>query len=616
MLKKIGIFLMVFACGLFLSKVWAQGVEDVVKDVHIKVKTGVHGAGVDAKTKVKVGEYDVLNTGANPNVDWEISGRINNAYFSGGGNYYEDEDQAYHANIDMQRYVTTEFEYWRFWHWLDHDPLTNLYAAKTNKLDAEGKPANAIPPYVTYTDLQVGREYGIMRSEMQVKNTLRVPTEKFLTGLPIEIKPFFNYRKEVRRGERQALTMSKCSACHVVSTGKRVNEYIKDYVGGFVATHRNRIGRFTVSYEYLDRKFGENAVAPENYYDIPAHPGSGDYKFGEKILYSGKHPYSELPRSRKWSHIAKLNAYFPSFSTGVFTNGIVSRTQNKNTGNRFNLKSIFSRLSNSMIPGLALNVHFRWLDLSNENVYKENKYEHSGLPYGTANPYSGIDGKDAYTYSRESAMSRDEWEVGFDSAYLLMPGVTLRGSYRWRQISRDLDDLYTQGDDDTEEHMAKVGVNARHRLPFNLSIAGRPILRLPITARLIYRYESIAHPFANVNGVYTGSTTGMAGSTYKDFHNMRDTTVTNQPTRRDDIRFDITLPIMDNLSLTAFYRWKKEENDLANGWRNWSHEPSVSLWYAPSLAEIGIPGSLSLTGSFLFRHGKTSSLLVEPIYDG
>ena len=45
MLKKIGIFLMVFVCALFLSNAWA---EEGGKDVHIKVKTGVHGAGVDA----------------------------------------------------------------------------------------------------------------------------------------------------------------------------------------------------------------------------------------------------------------------------------------------------------------------------------------------------------------------------------------------------------------------------------------------------------------------------------------------------------------------------------------------------------------------------------------
>ena len=610
MLKKIGIFLMVFVCALFLSNAWA---EEGGKDVHIKVKTGVHGAGVDAKTKVKVGEYDVLNTGANPNVDWEISGRINNAYFSGGGTYYEDEDQAYHANIDMQRYVTTEFEYWRFWHWLDHDPLTNLYAAKTTKADA----SNAVPPFVTYTDLQGGREYGIMRSEMQVKNTLRVPTEKFLSGLPIEIKPFFNYRKEVRRGERQALTMSKCSACHVVSTGKRVNEYIKDYVGGFVATHRNRIGRFTVSYEYLDRKFGENAVAPEITYDTPVHPGGKGPIFDDRIQYIGRHEYGELPKSRKWSHIAKANAYFPSASTGLFVSGISSRTQNYDEDLRFNLKSIFSRLSNSMIPGLSLNIHFRWLDLANEARYVQSNqpksvagpnagytwYEHNpALSYNSLNP----------DYIRNSAMSRDEWEVGLDSAYLLMPGITLRGSYRWRQIHRDFG--YTQGDDDTEEHMAKIGINARHRLPFNLSIAGKPILRLPVTARLIYTFESIAHPFASVNGAFVGEMATnpkgpFNGTQYWELQAARNTTLTNQPTRTDNIRFDITLPIMDNLSLTAFYRWKKEENDLANGWRNWSHEPSVSLWYA--LSE-----RLSFTGSFLYRHGKTSTLLCEPIYDG
>ena len=588
MLKKIGIFLMVFVCALFLSNAWA---EEGGKDVHIKVKTGVHGAGVDAKTKVKVGEYDVLDVGAHPDFSFSIDGRIEGTYFSGGGTYYEDEDQAYHANVDMQRYVSSEFSYHRFWHWLDHDPLTNLAGASTNN----GK--NRIPPLVTYTNYEPGREYGIMRSEMESKTTARVPIE-----LPFELKTFFNYRKEVRRGERQALTMGgKCSACHVVSKGKRVNEYIEDYNPGFIAKYRNGIGRFSLSYEYLDRKFGENSLPPEISYDIPAHPGSGEHKFDSKILYTGKHPYNELPRSRKWSHKAKLNAYFPSFSTGLFTGGIFSRTENKDEDLRFNLKSIFSRLSNSMIPGLALNVHFRWLDLANETAHKQYTYNNKYTAYDhKEGDYVTREYTNTLDYTRESAMSRDEWEVGFDGSYLLMRGVTLRGSYKWRQISRDLDELYTQGDDDTEEHIAKVGINARFT---------PPIIKKPIRARLTYKYESIAHPFANVNGVYTGERTDAAYVLYGQLQDWRDTTVTNQPTRRDDIRFDITLPIMDNLSLTAFYRWKKEENDLANGWKNWTHMPSVSLWYAPF-------DKLNFTVSYLYRHGKTSTLLCEPIYNG
>ena len=647
MLRKAFIFLMVFACGLFLSKVWAQGVEDV----HVKVKTGVHGAGVDAKTKVKVGEYDVLDVGAHPDFSFSIDGKIEGTYFSGGGTYYEDEDQAYHANIDMQRYVSSEFSYHRFWHWLDHDPLTNLYAAAQGKPLPEGmKPAKyvkgkreltsnirgtkytgthdvlgPIPPFVTYTDYNAGREYGIMRSEMESKTTARVPME-----LPIELKTFFNYRKEVRRGEKQALTMSKCSACHVVSHTKIVNEYIEDYNPGFIVNYRNGMGRFSVSYEYLDRKFGENSLPPENYYDRARRPGSHAQKpewgpspaiFDARVHYQDEtHPYAELPRSRKWSHKAKGNAYFPSVGTGLFVSGIYSGTENKEEDLRFNLKSIFSRLSNSMIPGLALNVHFRWLDLANEaadtSATKHPRTSPTGGP--DANPETPtIEGypEANITYGqhypgwdpdfiRESAMSRDEWEVGFDGSYLLMRGVTLRGSYKWRQISRDLDELYTQGDDDTEEHIAKVGINARFT---------PPIIRKPIRARLTYKYESIAHPFANVNGAFRGEEDikglgGFGGTQYWELQGMRNVTLTNLPTRTDEVRFDTTVPILDRLSITGFYRFIKEENDLV-GWKNWTHMPSVSLWYAPF-------DKLNFTVSYLYRHGKTSTLLCEPIYNG
>ncbi len=593
--KKIVSFLMVFFCMLFLSNAWAEEGEE---DVNIEVKTGIHGAGVDAKTKVKVGEYDVLDVGAHPDVTFSLDGKIEGTYFSGGGTYYEDEDQAYHANVDMQRYVTEEFSYHRFWHWLDHDPLTNLAAATTTN------GTNRVVPLTTYTNYEPGREYGIMRSEMESKTTVRVPME-----LPFELKTFFNYRKEMRKGEKQALTMSKCSSCHVVSHSKNVNEYIEDYNPGFIANYRNGMGRFSVSYEYLDRKFGENSLSPENYYDEPMHPGSGAEDYDDRIQYQNAElGYNELPRSRKWSHIAKINGYFPSFSTGLFTGGVYSGTENKEEDLRFNLKSIFSRLSNSMIPGLALNVHFRWLDLSNEakDVDTNEPVSTAGANAGNtwADPaHAGTYNERSVDYTRESAMSRDEWEVGFDGSYLLMRGLTLRGSYLWRQISRDFD--YTQGDDDTEEHIAKVGINARFT---------PPVIKKPISTRLTYKFESVAHPFANVNGAWRGQESIAGGGTftgtqYWELQEMRNVTLTNLPTRKDEIRFDTTVPILDRLSLTGFYRFIKEENDLAEGWKNWTHMPSVSIWYAPL-------DKLNFTASYLYRHGKTSSLLCVPVYDG
>jgi len=144
-----------------------------------------------------------------------------------------------------------------------------------------------------------------------------------------------------------------------------------------------------------------------------------------------------------------------------------------------------------------------------------------------------------------------------------------------------------------------VGINARFT---------PPIIKKPIRARLTYNFESIAHPFANVNGVYTGERTDAAYVPYGQLQDWRDTTVTNQPTRRDEIRFDTTVPILDRLSITGFYRFIKEENDLV-GWKNWTHMPSVSLWYAPF-------DKLNFTASYLYRHGKTSSLLCVPLYNG
>ncbi len=597
MIKKIGICLMVFVCILFVSLSFS---EENNKDVNIKVKTGIHGVGVDGKTKVKVGEYDVLDTGVNPDVSFSLDGRIENTYFSGEATYYEDDDQQYSGNIDMQRYVTEEFSYYRFYHWLDHDPLTNLRAAATNAKEG-GK---VIPPLVTYTDLEPSTEYGIMRSEMESKTTVRVPMD-----LPFELKAFFNYRKEMRKGRRQALTMGgKCSACHVVSNGKVINEHIEDYNPGFVATFRNKSVHASFSYEFLDRKFGEDALAPEIYYDDPVHPGGKGYIFDDRIQYQdAKLPYNQLPKSRKFSHKAKLNTYIPSMSTGMFLGGIYSRTENEEQDLQFNLKSIFSRLSSSIIPGLAMNVHFRWLDLANESIFVD-----TNEPTGIAGPNAGhtyADPSHGGTYNandpdfvRDSAMSRKQYEVGFDAAYLLMKGITLRGSYLWKQIERD--HYYLSGENETEEHRLKLGINARFT---------PPIIKKPIRTSLSYKYQSIYAPFANENAAFVGEESTIAGgpfngTQYWELQEMRNKTLTNLPTRRDEIRFDTTIPILDRLSITGFYRFMKEENDSV-GWKNWTHMPSISLWYAPF-------DKLNFSMSYLYRHGKTTNPLCVPIYDG
>jgi len=590
MMKKIGIILMSFLCVVFLSNSWAD------KDINIEVKTGIHGVGVH-ESKVKVGEYDVLNIGVQPDISFFLNGKINDLYFSGSGTYYEEEDQQYSASVDIKRYLTQEFTYYRFKHWLDHDPLTNLYAAATTG-------TNVIPPLVTYTDIESGRDYSIVRSERESKTTLRIPLE-----LPFELKTFFNYRTEARWGERQALTMSKCSACHVVSRSKRIDEYTEDYNPGFIATYRSKKARVSFSYEYLDREFRENAMAPENYYDRAVHPGSGSNVFDDRVQYQNtKLPYAHSPRSRKYSHIVKLDSYVPSLSTGMFIGSVYSETENKEEDLKFNLKTIFTRLSSAMIPGLSFNVHFRYLDLANQSIFVDTNEPVSNA--GTNAGHTWADPSHGGTYNtidpdftRNSAMSRRQYEVGLDMVYLLMKGITLRGSYEWREIKRD-HYYVTSNDKETKEHRAKLAINARFK---------PPVIERPIRATLTYKYKSIDAPFANVKAAFKGETTitsngAFSGTQYWELHEMRNLTLTNLPTLTHEIRFDTTVPVYDRLSVTAFYRWIEEKNKAVE-WANKTHMPSLSIWYAPL-------DKLSFTVSYLYKYGKTNSLLCVPVYDG
>lgn len=572
--KKVWIWPVVLCFLVFLPQAQAED-NPPIKEFEIEVAPGIHGAGVKGEIG-KVGEYDVLDTGVHPDIIFGASMRINNDYFGGGGTYWEDEDQQYYFKADMlDRIIDQEFEYYRFMHRLDHDPLGNLNAVW------RGGSQHVV---TTHTDLEPDVEYRYVRSEMESKTKVRLP---FFPGAQIK----FDYRRELRRGEKQALTMSKCSACHVVGRGRTINELTEDYRPGFEVKLGNaKSGLFTIDYSYLDREFNENGATPMNTYDDAFHPVSGADAFTSRVQYdarSGALPYNQVPSSQKRSHLLKIHGYLPSLDTGLFTSYMNSWVENKNTSLDWNLDSIIARFTNNTIPNLALSTRFRWLDLRNESADVQ-VYDVTGTHQST------------YDFQRESDMSRNSYEVDFDARYSLMRGVTLRGSYGWKEIKRDYYQVTDNGDRNTKEHNMKLGINTRLRL------LG---LKRPITTRLIYKYRSISDPFANVNAACTPTyDPTVVGNLYSTYHNMATADLTNLPTRTDEIRGDITWPILNNLTLSTIYRWSNEENNMA-GWERDGHMPSASIWYAPLR-------KLRFTLSYLYNYQSYHTLTCQPVFDG
>lgn len=571
--KKIWIWLILLCFVVFLPQAQAED-NTPVKEFEIQVAPGMHGAGVKGKIG-KVGEYDVLNTGVHPDITFGASISIDGDDLEGGGTYWEEEDQNYYFNADiLDRVLDEEFSYFRFQHRLDHDPLGNLNAVW------QGGNQHVV---TTHTDLAQDEEYSIIYREMESKTKVRLP---FFPGAQLK----FDYRREQRRGNRQAVTMSKCAACHVVAQGRTINEETEDYRPGFEVKFGDaKSGLLTLDYSYLDRDFNENGATPTNTYDNAFHPVFGTDPFTARVRFdarSGELPYDQVPSSQKRSHLLKAHGYLPAFDTGVFTSYVNSWVENKHNSLDWNLDSIIGRLTNSTIPNLALSTRFRWLDLRNESINLEAS-DVTGTPQAAGD------------FLRESDMSRNTYEVDFDARYLLMKGVTLRGSYGWREIKRDYYQVLDDGELETKEHKAKFGINARLR-PLGL--------KKPITTRLIYKYKSISDPFANVGAACAPYNAAAAGTAYTAYYATETADLTNLPTRTDEIRGDISYPMLHNLTVSAMYRWTDEENKRA-GWERDSHMPSGSIWYAPF-------SRLSFTLSYLLNYQSYHALACQPVFDG
>ena len=202
-------------------------------DVSAAVSGGFHFYNTDGN-RSKVGEYDVLHSGAESSFD--LQGNNGRNYIDMSGRMLDENDQSYNLNLDLNRYLRSDFSYIRFQHYLDHDPLKNQDFT---------------------TDYNTGEGNKLIISELKANNTLLIPSMPY-------VKFNFDVRSYDKEGNRQATTVSKCSQCHVSSRNKRVNSSINDVTPGMELS----LGPATITYNHLIRSFTEHGDAPmANYGD-------------------------------------------------------------------------------------------------------------------------------------------------------------------------------------------------------------------------------------------------------------------------------------------------------------------------------------------------------------
>jgi hypothetical protein len=566
--------------------VLAQEAEKTEGNFDVKFKYGFHWMDWD-DYRGKVGEYEDLDRDVLPDASIDINGMINRNYLDFHGIYYDEDDFSGSADIDLNRIFREEFSYFRMPHFLEHDPLTNLNAIFRTDAGAVAAPATE------YEDLNPNDEYRINYTRVQSKSTLRMP---FLPGSEI----FFDYRREMRKGHRQVMALSKCSSCHVVSQSRDIDEYTEDFAPGFSTKFGNeKQGWLTLSYSYLNRRFGETGTDPTNFYDLAVLP-TGANNVTNRIQYDNEHlPFNVVPSSEKDSHTVKAHGQLPKIATDVFASYVNSSVENVQEGNEYDLNSAIGRITNSLIPGLILSGKFGWMDINNDDVFVQ-VIERPAA----AGPQVGLTYSDVYTdfdpeFDRESAMSRKVYDAELSAKYRLTKHLTLNGKFEWKLIDRD---FYEVESDETKttEYAGSAGLTFR---------------KAGLYGKINYEHRKIEDPFANpkaaCNPTGTNPVPGANGiygdAQYFRIYNMRELTLSNLPDTKDQFDTSVTWSISPYVSLSGYYRYINESNDF--GWDQQSHMPSISLSYVPS-------PKLNFSLSYLYNYQETDSILCEPVWNG
>ena len=294
----------------------------IVKDVSGSLSGGYHYYNTRGN-RSKVGEYDVLDSGMDSSFD--ITGHNGGKYFNMRGQFLDEDDLNFNLNLDLNRYLRSDFSYTRFQHFLEHDRLSNQDSVQ---------------------DFNKGEDNKLLIEELKANNTIFLPELPFL-------KFNFDYRSYQKHGHCQATTVSMCSQCHVTSRDKYVNSSTNDIVSGVEAT----FGPMTFGYSHLIRNFTEHASAP-----------LADYGDGASFfLVQGIAPYSQVPDSRLNVDTVTLRSALPWDST-IYATAQHGSRENRDTGDDVSFNSFATRLSKYFSRYLTCDAYYNSYKLQNNTT--------------------------------------------------------------------------------------------------------------------------------------------------------------------------------------------------------------------------------------------------------
>jgi hypothetical protein len=579
---------------------------------------------------------DIADEDVSPFTKADLNYRAEGVSLDFFGRFETTDDQEYSLKGAINRVFLFETDYSEFTHRLDHDYLENLNAhifrlATGTNGDPTGLPGAPLvgtnpngsvittgagsqstmgAAGVYNTDWNVADRYYANRSEWNNSMKFNIPS---LPGLKIG----FDHRLEKREGCKQAMTMSKCSGCHIESYSKNIDETTNDYVPkvSFQA------GALSMEYSYLHREFDDDSQDMMNGYNTLAEAHLG---FAPLLQFSGATdsslPFNSMPDSTKDSNNMRLR--YDIDAHNVITGGIVySKIANTSTdggvaglfssqnlglyGDDLELEStaMMAKWNSRLSKVLNLTVHGKYQTLRNDDVAID--VNDAGTLGKYANePYTSLD------YTRLSGYDLDILSSGFDLVWKAMHGVTVSGGYEFHQEERQ-NYFAHEVPETTDEHTFKLKGDWRVNSQVKLGLG--------------YKLELIDDPYALYRAVcpsdagfatYGGSAVAAGGTDYyrtyeENIYSQRTGTRTNQPESVNELSFKANFTPMQTLATNLYSKYRYAENSDLGGsdWQQDLFNLGLNVVVTPTQ-------KFTVTAGYDYFYDTIDSMYCVAIYDG
>lgn len=572
------------------------------------------------------------------NVDLKYSSK--DIFFGVSGSYNKVDNQKYGLDFDIKRYIIFEGSYERFFHRLDKDTLSNLWAHAVN-IDNTGYAVGLTVPSlgsagtigaasVYNSDITTINNYGISYRNLKDKVELHIPS---LKGITIG----FSNNIQERKGYAHTTALSHCSSCHILGADKKIDEKTTEYTPYVDA----KLGNLSINYAFS--KVNYNSNASQNF--IPDPTGSPValpspsllslfYNRAQYDYKTGSIPYDVDPDSDKTKQTAKVK-YDISKDTYIYLGSTLTKSKNTNTNGAYDplngkygkdleleYKSVDFKLHSKLTKALTMDIKAGYKNYDNDDVFVDvtDRTNPATAPGGAVTLVGGLVANSqvpagfTYDFTRQSLYNRDEYNVALDLNFRLNPVVFFLFDADITKVSRDNAHEY-EVTEDTTKFSTKLQANVK---PSST-----------LRSKIYYKYTKIDNPFtffkagcaeeftrldSSNNPKYYGPGGGMYmwDALYGPYvYDTRKAGMSIEPTAKHEIYADINKNVNTQLNINLFGKLENSKNDdlKTYEWEKKIYKAGVNLSYLTT-------DKISFFGGYNFLGEKYDSILCASYYDG